>query len=405
MANQKGMSNLLGVGIIVTATIIIAGIVLAWQYGRLFGEKMETQVEDWETYRNEEHGYEVKYPSGEGIKVFQMEGGRTDLRPRESWEPLPGSEGGWEPERLEIKIEDFVSKSLEDYIVKKFELTNPSFNITKEKIKPAVIGGISSFSLVVYQEGDRYVWAENYVVKNERLYNLSCLGGKKFIELCDKMISTFRFVELTSNLKTYANQKYGYEIKYPSDWAINFDRLTEEFINFYPSSLNEKPASFPYAPDPKLTNGIIIQVIKPGEAFQEYIQQQIDRNSFTNKKEIKIGTENYSAIEVINFESIAPLKNIFLDGGSFFLSISIMENSSYMPVFEELLSVFRFIEESSGEDTDTSLVPEKENLIVALPDNLVINKESNTFDIPLAINKTTDQDIFSYQFQFYMIHH
>jgi len=59
---NKKISTLVGILIIVLVAVIAGGI-LAWQY---FGipEKKETgnETADWKTYRNEDYGYEIKYP-------------------------------------------------------------------------------------------------------------------------------------------------------------------------------------------------------------------------------------------------------------------------------------------------------------------------------------------------------
>ena len=48
--------------IIVILVIFLAGGIFAWQYFRAPGEEVENETADWETYRSEKFGYEIKYP-------------------------------------------------------------------------------------------------------------------------------------------------------------------------------------------------------------------------------------------------------------------------------------------------------------------------------------------------------
>ena len=67
---KKGFSKIL---IIVVTLVIIAGGVLTWQYWPEFADKgynweikdsVIDEIVDWQTYRNDEWGFEIKYPTG-----------------------------------------------------------------------------------------------------------------------------------------------------------------------------------------------------------------------------------------------------------------------------------------------------------------------------------------------------
>lgn len=56
--------------IIIAALAILVGGVVVWQYSRmpeikvLRKTQLEDETADWKTYRNEEYGFEIKYPDG-----------------------------------------------------------------------------------------------------------------------------------------------------------------------------------------------------------------------------------------------------------------------------------------------------------------------------------------------------
>ncbi len=80
---NKGISTPVGILIIVIC-LLLAGGILVWQYGWLAKEEakppegeitQEDETANWEIYRNEEYGFEVKYPSD----IFQLDVNKVTL--------------------------------------------------------------------------------------------------------------------------------------------------------------------------------------------------------------------------------------------------------------------------------------------------------------------------------------
>jgi len=67
---NKGMSTPIGILIIILVAVIVGGGVLAWQYGWLgkiltpTPNSTSSETADWQTYRNEEYGFDIISPKG-----------------------------------------------------------------------------------------------------------------------------------------------------------------------------------------------------------------------------------------------------------------------------------------------------------------------------------------------------
>ena len=77
--------------------------------------------------------------------------------------------------------------------------------------------------------------------------------------------------------------------------------------------------------------------------FNNWIGQQIKPGIFRNKKEITIGAENYKGVEVQDL-GIVNFRNVLFSHNSTVYSIYIDEDSPEMPIFNQMLSTFRFLE-------------------------------------------------------------
>jgi len=220
----KGKTNWKYILIILILAVIVGGGILG--YSRYFKKeisslskfpeikkpeksKIEEETADWVTYKNEEYGFEFKYPKEFAENKFCMA--------RET-------EGGIEVGRfIYISIEDSKGLNLSEYIDSVFP---KEFNIeSKENI---TVGGEEAVKIIYSFSGPGAYGEAVFLLKDKKAYlfefaygNNPCVAHKLGIDEFDAfeyIISTFKFLEEeTANWKTYRNEKYGFEIKYPSD--------------------------------------------------------------------------------------------------------------------------------------------------------------------------------------------
>ena len=154
------------------------------------------ETADWKTYRDEEYGFEVKYPGN-----YEYNAG-----------PLPdiflfGTMGA---PQYDINVWVRSSSQLDKFYENKTEICTEDFLSDKKAYKC---------------EGDKYIYIE--AESNGKFYFLSVKGDKlseKF-EVFNQMLSTFKFLEqepTTANWKTYRNDIYNYELKYPASWYFYY---------------------------------------------------------------------------------------------------------------------------------------------------------------------------------------
>ena len=75
---NQGVSTPLAIVIVIVLAVLLVGGVLAYQYwwAAKEGETIPSETEgtkdetaDWKTYRNEEYGFEIKYPQNFGLET------------------------------------------------------------------------------------------------------------------------------------------------------------------------------------------------------------------------------------------------------------------------------------------------------------------------------------------------
>lgn len=312
-------------------------------------------METWKTYNNEEIGFEFEYPG--------------------DWFLEKGSESAFLKERvrypsfwnLDFLILRPAYSRLPEYIFIEIHSKIRDPNQPYEFFPPTaaaipVLGkDLEKYKISIgkntfyYGEGQfEGVWSIKYETLSEDLsrvveFTMKIVGGRQKmnyylskeeiapeLEIFNKILSTFKFKE-TANWKTYRNEEYGFEFKYPP--------IPTGCEN---CKIQKSKAGFS-------VNRTFLSIDDLGElTLSEFVDKEIERFEVERKEKVLIGDKegirvDYRFGEMGRFRSAAFVKRnkkviIFEFTAGGFCCDSKVDRIYEMEVYDAMLSTFRFLE-------------------------------------------------------------
>ncbi|MBI2670271.1 MAG: hypothetical protein HYX20_03970 [Candidatus Yanofskybacteria bacterium] len=203
-----------------------------------------TEMADWQTYRNEEYGFKVKYPSGWIT---------DDLTPGKYYTLLlldNKNEVGLiiNPDFKAVKVVDLIAlkngfEEAKSTIDKGFRDSEGKILFEVGEIKQIVFAGESALEVMEINPSGFGESKGIYFISKDRLFRISrVLNPTKNQEL-NQILSTFKFIspeDETVTWAVYSNTKYNYSFRYPKNFTIYTatDQTKEEVI--LPTATSDK---------------------------------------------------------------------------------------------------------------------------------------------------------------------
>jgi hypothetical protein len=192
------------VPVIVVIGVIALGFIAWGAYKLLKPTPVEDEFENWNIYRNEEYGFEIKFPNNWAYHV-------NDYETQQLICFYPGKYPGDCPGILSVSWNiDFQERytKTKQLFEKDYDVIESIISIDDTEGKLLTIKDTTGFSKSVFFEKENYIYNFAIIVEEEFLFN--------------QILSTFKFIEPseTANWKTYQNEKYRFEVRYPGDWQF-----------------------------------------------------------------------------------------------------------------------------------------------------------------------------------------
>jgi len=326
-----------------------------------------TLLEDWQTYNNEEFGFEFQYPSEWRFSYpgppFRLSlSYKSEERYCEPWHTvyvpsqnvscfppgeidltLPNPAINKEPNQVLIEHVDDIIGSWKDWV------EDVSISSTELLDRNAV-------SVVVDERENRNQFGDilYYVeISPEDVLSFSTGYQPKYKDYVlgtfDQILSTFRFIEPvdTPDWQIYRNEEFGFEFQYPLSWRDTTFDYGDDSTEFHVEREDEMVTFYVEVEDDiELFN--LLRAAQPGEI--------VENNNLRFRKVTDGEVDNYPAVRFVDEDprniprfigSLGEEVLVSREGQAFHIVLWTWTDElvqEYVSTFEQILSTFRFVE-------------------------------------------------------------
>jgi len=164
----------------------------------------EIDTSNWKTYRNEEFGFEIKYPEG------------------------------WSASETNDYYSFVVKDKSESFLYIGIPPLGFSYDENEAKVSFAIIDSNTKVEIL---EFDHYFVVSFKKDGTEMLLRFKYNGNRQYYtNLFNNILSNLKLYSSsvdTSNWKTYRNEEFGFEIKYPNGWGIIDESVDSNSLSVY----------------------------------------------------------------------------------------------------------------------------------------------------------------------------
>lgn len=271
-------------------------------------EKQETGPSELKTYRNEKIGFEFQYPVNWETK-----------------ESPYGSPSG----KFDIEVRPIIRSAKEEYSTFIFiSIVTPDYINKIEGIKSSIVTSVNNI------QGRKYIndYGMIFVAIPFEKEMIVLGASEQYENILNQIIATFNFFspkknasEPASELKSYKNEKFGFEFRYPSDWKIMENTFWSPVSKF---NLIVVPVEGGYLPDP-----VFVNITTPEFANRAFLDLE------DKATEVNIGGVKGKRYEY-EFESLNQI-SIHLPFDEYHILLG--AKKAYEDIFNQVLSSLKFL--------------------------------------------------------------